>query len=137
MIIYCLFLIMLWNKLSNIFGTTNHNLCCYCWTTNWSTTLFHSCNWFLDELKRLATASTVNSKYMIYIRSYNLYIYIYIYIQFSWNFSRVSFVFFRYQVIDSIICQPVTSITIFVPLFGLQKNSRIFQYLNSIFYRTL
>jgi hypothetical protein len=58
----------------------------------------------------------INSNYMIYIRSYQFYIYIYII-----NFDRVFSVFFRYQVIDSIIYQPVISIIIFVLSFGLSK----------------
>jgi len=33
----------------NIFGTINHNLCCYCWTIDWPTTIFHSSNLSLHD----------------------------------------------------------------------------------------
>ena len=70
------------------------------------------------------TISTCKLKiYDVYIRSYQIFLDINI--LFSWNFGRVSFVFFRYQVIDSIISQPVTSITIFVPSLRLPKLKHI------------
>ena len=73
----------------------------------------------------IVTVSICKLKNILYIFVVTNFFFLYIYI-FSQNFGRVSFIFFRYQVIDSIISQPVTSITIFVPSFGHQKTQAYF-----------